>query len=157
MAKKQSAGLLVYRHRAGALEIFLVHPGGPFWAKKDAGAWSIPKGEFTDDEDKLTAARREFLEETGLALDGAFLELAPVKQAGGKLVFSWTIEQDLDAAAVRSNTFSMEWPPRSGQTKEFPEIDRAAWFAWPLALDKILKGQRTLVLQLLARLGIEPP
>lgn len=157
MAKRQSAGLLVYRHRAGALEIFLVHPGGPFWAKKDAGAWSIPKGEFADDEAKLSAARREFLEETGLALDGAFLELAPVKQAGGKLVFAWAIEQDLDAAAARSNSFSMEWPPKSGQTKEFPEIDRAAWFAWPLALDKIVKGQRPLILQLLARLGIDPP
>ena len=157
MAAKQSAGLLVYRHRAGALEIFLVHPGGPFWAKKDAGVWSIPKGEFADDEEKLTAARREFEEETGLALDGAFLELAPVKQAGGKLVFAWAIEQDLDAAAARSNTFAMEWPPKSGQTKEFPEIDRAAWFAWPLALDKILKGQRPLLLQLLAKLGVDPP
>jgi predicted NUDIX family NTP pyrophosphohydrolase len=157
MAKKQSAGLLVYRRKAGALEIFLVHPGGPFWAKKDAGAWSIPKGEFAEDEEKLIAARREFREETGLALDGAFLELAPVKQTGGKLVFAWAIEQDLDASAVRSNTFAMEWPPKSGQTKEFPEIDRAAWFAWPLALDKILKGQRPLILQLLARLGSDRP
>jgi predicted NUDIX family NTP pyrophosphohydrolase len=157
MAKKQSAGLLVYRRQAGALEIFLVHPGGPFWAKKDAGAWSIPKGEFGEDEEKLTAARREFREETGLALDGAFLELAPVKQAGGKLVFAWAIEQDLDASAIRSNTFAMEWPPKSGQTKEFPEIDRAAWFAWPFALDKILKGQRPLILQLLVKLGIDPP
>jgi predicted NUDIX family NTP pyrophosphohydrolase len=157
MAKKQSAGLLVYRRQAGALEIFLVHPGGPFWAKKDAGAWSIPKGEFGEDEEKLTAARREFREETGLALDGAFLELAPVKQAGGKLVFAWAIEQDLDASAIRSNTFAMEWPPKSGQTKEFPEIDRAAWFAWPPALDKILKGQRPLILQLLARLGSDWP
>ena len=157
MAKKQSAGLLVYRRKAGALEIFLVHPGGPFWAKKDAGAWSIPKGEFAEDEEKLIAARREFREETGLALDGAFLELAPVKQTGGKLVFAWAIEQDLDASAVRSNTFALEWPPRSGQTTEFPEIDRAAWFAWPLALDKILKGQRPLILQLLARLGSDRP
>jgi predicted NUDIX family NTP pyrophosphohydrolase len=157
MAKKQSAGLLVYRRKAGALEIFLVHPGGPFWAKKDAGAWSIPKGEFAEDEEKLIAARREFREETGLALDGAFVELAPVKQTGGKLVFAWAIEQDLDASAVRSNTFAMEWPPRSGKTKEFPEIDRAAWFAWPVALDKILKGQRPLILQLLARLGSERP
>jgi len=157
MAAKQSAGLLVYRHRAGALEIFLVHPGGPFWAKKDAGAWSIPKGEFGEDEEKLTAARREFHEETGLALDGVFVELAPVKQSGGKQVFAWAIEHDLDAAAVRSNTFAMEWPPKSGQTKEFPEIDQAAWFAWPLALDKILKGQRPLLLQLLAKLGVDPP
>jgi predicted NUDIX family NTP pyrophosphohydrolase len=157
MAKKQSAGLLVYRRKAGALEIFLVHPGGPFWAKKDAGAWSIPKGEFAEDEEKLIAARREFREETGLALDGAFLELAPVKQTGGKLVFAWAIEQDLDASAIRSNTFAMEWPPKSGQTKEFPEIDWAAWFAWPLALDKILKGQRPLILQLLARLGSDRP
>jgi predicted NUDIX family NTP pyrophosphohydrolase len=157
MAAKQSAGLLVYRHRAGALEIFLVHPGGPFWAKKDAGAWSIPKGEVGGDEEKLAAARREFHEETGLALDGVFVELAPVKQSGGKQVFAWAIEQDLDAAAVRSNSFSMEWPPGSGNAQEFPEIDRAAWFDVPLALVKILKGQQPLVLQLLARLGIDPP
>ena len=157
MAAKQSAGLLVYRHRAGALEIFLVHPGGPFWAKKDAGAWSIPKGEFGADEDKLAAARREFHEETGLALDGVFVELAPVKQSGGKRVFAWAIEHDLDAVAVRSNSFSMEWPPRSGRTQEFPEVDRAAWFDVSLALAKILKGQQPLVLQLLARLGIDPP
>jgi predicted NUDIX family NTP pyrophosphohydrolase len=157
MAAKQSAGLLVYRHRAGGLEIFLVHPGGPFWAKKDAGAWSIPKGEFRDDEEKLAAARREFHEETGFPLDGIFVELAPVKQSGGKQVFAWAVEQDLDAAAVRSNSFSMEWPPGSGRTQEFPEIDRAAWFDVPLALVKILKGQQPLVLQLLARLGIDPP
>jgi predicted NUDIX family NTP pyrophosphohydrolase len=157
MAAKQSAGLLVYRHRAGGLEIFLVHPGGPFWAKKDAGAWSIPKGEFRDDEEKLAAARREFHEETGFPLDGIFVELAPVKQSGGKQVFAWAVEQDLDAAAVRSNSFSMEWPPGSGRTQEFPEIDRAAWFDAPLALVKILKGQQPLVLQLLARLGIDPP
>jgi predicted NUDIX family NTP pyrophosphohydrolase len=157
MAAKQSAGLLVHRYRAGTLEIFLVHPGGPFWAKKDAGAWSIPKGEFGDDEEKLAAARREFHEETGLALEGVFVELAPVKQSGGKQVFAWAVEQDLDAAAVRSNSFSMEWPPRSGRTQEFPEIDRAAWFDVPLALVKILKGQQPLVLQLLARLGIDPP
>jgi len=157
MAAKQSAGLLVHRYRAGALEIFLVHPGGPFWAKKDAGAWSIPKGEFGDDEEKLAAARREFHEETGLALDGVFVELAPVKQSGGKQVFAWAVEQDLDAAAVRSNSFSLEWPPGSGRTQEFPEIDRAAWFDVPLVLVKILKGQQPLVLQLLARLGIDPP
>jgi len=157
MAKRQSAGILVYRHRAGALEIFLVHPGGPFWAKKDAGAWSIPKGEFGEDEEKLAAARREFHEETGFALDGVFVELTPVKQSGGKQVFAWAIEHDLDAAAVRSNSFSMEWPPRSGRMQEFPEIDRAAWFDLPLALIKILKGQQPLVLQLLARLGIDPP
>jgi predicted NUDIX family NTP pyrophosphohydrolase len=157
MAKRQSAGILVYRHRTGALEIFLVHPGGPFWAKKDSGAWSIPKGEFGDDEEKLAAAQREFHEETGLALDGVFVELAPVKQSGGKQVFAWAIEQDLDADAVRSNSFSLEWPPGSGRTQEFPEIDRAAWFDVPLALVKILKGQQPLVLQLLARLGIDPP
>ena len=157
MAKKQSAGLLVYRRTTGAPEFFLVHPGGPFWAKKDAGAWSIPKGEFDDGEETLAAARREFREETGLALGGVFAELAPVKQAGGKLVFAWAVEQDLDAAAVRSNSFSLEWPPKSGKTQEFPEIDRAAWFAWPLALDKLLKGQRPLVLQLLAKLEIDAP
>ncbi len=122
-------------------EVLLVHPGGPFWAKKDLGAWSVPKGEFTAGEDALEAARREFEEETGFPLSGRFIQLAPVKQSGGKVVQVWAVEGDCDASAVRSNTFSMEWPPRSGKEQEFPEIDRAEWFTIDVAKQKILKGQ----------------
>ena len=154
MPKKQSAGIVAYRMRSEAPELFLVHPGGPFWARKDDGAWSIPKGEFVEGEEKLQAARREFTEETGLSLDGTFRELAPIKQPGGKLIHAWAIEQDLDASAIRSNLFTLEWPPRSGRRQEFPEVDRAAWFAWPLALRKVLKGQRPILIQVLGRLGV---
>lgn len=154
MAKKQSAGIVVYRTRCDAPQFFLVHPGGPFWSKKDDGAWSIPKGEFEEGEEKFHAARREFLEETGLALDGTFVELAPVKQPGGKVIHSWAIEQDLDESLLKSNLFVMEWPPRSGKRQEFPEVDRASWFAWPLALRKVSKGQRPILLQVLSRLGV---
>jgi predicted NUDIX family NTP pyrophosphohydrolase len=141
MAKKQSAGILLYRCRSGVLEVFLVHPGGPFWAKKDAGAWSIPKGEFEEGDDPLEAARREFLEETGLPVEGTFLALKPLKQRGGKLVHAWAVEGDIEASSVRSNTFSMEWPPRSGRQQEFPEVDRGEWFAIPAAREKLLAGQ----------------
>jgi len=120
MAGKQSAGLLMYRRRDGRMEVFLVHPGGPFWAKKDAAAWSIPKGEFAADEDPLAAAQREFAEETGLTPSGPFTALTPIKQTGGKIVQAWAVEGDCDPAAVRSNTFTMEWPPRSGRRQEFP-------------------------------------
>lgn len=154
MAKKQSAGIVVYRTRSHAPQFFLVHPGGPFWSKKDDGAWSIPKGEFEEGEEKFQAARREFQEETGLALDGTFVELAPVKQPGGKVIHSWAIEQDLDESLLESNLFVMEWPPRSGKRQEFPEVDRASWFAWPLALRKVSKGQRPILLQVLSRLGV---
>ena len=154
MPKKQSAGIVAYRMRSKAPELFLVHPGGPFWAKKDDGAWSIPKGEFVEGEEKLQAARREFAEETGLPLEGLFTELAPVRQPGGKLIHAWAIEQDLDASAVRSNLFTLEWPPRSGRRQAFPEVDRAAWFAWPLALRKVLKGQRPILIQVLGSLGV---
>jgi predicted NUDIX family NTP pyrophosphohydrolase len=154
MAKKQSAGIVAYRMHSKEPELFLVHPGGPFWAKKDDGAWSIPKGEFADAEDKLQAARREFAEETGLALDGTFRELAVVKQPGGKVIHAWAIEQELDASLVRSNLFVLEWPPRSGRRQEFPEVDRADWFAWPLALRKVLKGQRPILIQVLRELGV---
>jgi predicted NUDIX family NTP pyrophosphohydrolase len=142
MAKKQSAGILLYRFRSGVLEVFLVHPGGPFWAKKDAGAWSIPKGEFEEGDDPLEAARREFLEETGLPVEGTFLALKPLKQRDGKLVHAWAVEGDIEASSVKSNTFSMEWPPRSGRQQEFPEIDRGEWFAVPQAREKLLEGQR---------------
>lgn len=142
---KRSAGVLAWRRRAGGLEIFLVHPGGPFWAKKDEGAWSIPKGEIAEGEDPLAAARREFLEETGLALDGDFRALAPVRQAGGKTVLAFAVEAELDPGAIRSNLFSMEWPPRSGRQAQFPEVDRAAWFTLEQARVKLLAGQRPLL------------
>jgi predicted NUDIX family NTP pyrophosphohydrolase len=138
---KKSAGLLLFRDASGRLEVLLVHPGGPFWAKKDAGAWSIPKGEIGDGEDALTAARREFEEETGVRPVGEALALEPRRQPGGKLVYAWAMRGDLDPAAVRSATFSLEWPPRSGRRQEFPEIDRAAWFTLEEARTKILKGQ----------------
>jgi predicted NUDIX family NTP pyrophosphohydrolase len=138
---KQSAGVLLYRFRQAALEVFLVHPGGPFWAKKDLGAWSIPKGEPAPGEDLLARAQREFAEETGAAVTGTFRPLAPVKQSGGKIVHAWAVEGDCDAAAIKSNSFDLEWPPRSGRIQAFPEVDRAAWFALAAARDKINSGQ----------------
>jgi predicted NUDIX family NTP pyrophosphohydrolase len=145
---RKSAGLLMYRKRAGQVEVFLVHPGGPFWARKDEGAWSIPKGEFTDEEPPLDAARREFQEETGFIASGDFHPLTPIKQAGGKIVHAWTVEGDLDAGAIRSNTFRVEWPPHSGQWKTYPEVDRAAWFPLPQARERLLKSQLPLLDQL---------
>ena len=147
MARK-SAGLLMYRTRAGQVEVLLIHPGGPFWAHKDAGAWAIPKGEFTDEEPPLDAAKREFQEETGFPASGAFRPLEPIKQAGGKIVHAWAVEGDLDADAVRSNSYPMEWPPHSGVWKSFPEVDRAAWFSLLQARQKILKSQLPLLDQL---------
>jgi predicted NUDIX family NTP pyrophosphohydrolase len=137
---KTSAGILVYRLREGRLEVFLVHPGGPFWAKKDLGAWSIPKGEFTEPEDPLEAAIREFQEETGCDIEGPFEPLAPRKQPSGKIVHAWVAEGDLDPRQIRSNTFLLEWPKGSGQQKEFPEIDRAEWFEIREARHRILPG-----------------
>jgi predicted NUDIX family NTP pyrophosphohydrolase len=145
---KQSAGLLLYREKRGSLEVFLVHPGGPFWARKDDGAWSIPKGEFAGDEDALDAARREFQEETGYVVAGEYLPLMSVRQAGGKNVYAWAVRGDVDAATAKSNTFSIEWPRGSGKTREFPEIDRADWFALDVARRKILKSQLPLLEQL---------
>lgn len=142
---KVSAGILLYRRRSGGLELFLVHPGGPFWAKRDDGAWSIPKGEPAPGEDLLRCARREFREETGFAVDGPFQPLPPVRQAGGKTVHAWAVEGDCDAGAVTSNLFSLEWPPRSGRRQEFPEIDRAQWFDLAAARGKLNPGQRPLV------------
>lgn len=146
MPTKTSAGLLLYR-RGGreGIEVFLVHPGGPFWAKKDEGAWSLPKGEIDEAEDALAAARRELAEETGLEVDGEFRPLASRRQPGGKLVHAWAVEADCDPARVRSNLFSLEWPPRSGRIREFPEVDRAAWFGLPEARRRILKGQRPFI------------
>jgi predicted NUDIX family NTP pyrophosphohydrolase len=136
-----SAGLLLFRRADESIEVFLVHPGGPFWEKKDLGAWSIPKGEYEPDEDPLTAARRELEEETGFTVEGPFLPLAPVRQAGGKIVSAWAVESDCDASAIRSNTFKTQWPPKSGKWQQFPEVDRAEWFTLPAAREKILAGQ----------------
>ena len=145
MAKKESAGILLYRFCGSTLEIFLVHPGGPYWKNKDSGAWSIPKGEFDHDEDPLQAAKREFFEETGFSVNGSFIALGPVRQAGGKLVYAWAFEGDCRAESIQSNSFTIEWPPRSGQRKEFPEVDRAGWFSLEAAREKIVKGQLMLL------------
>ncbi len=141
----KSAGLLLYRHRQGASEVFLVHPGGPFWATKDAGAWSIPKGEFEPTEDPLAAARREFTEETGFEAEGDFVPLTPLRQKSGKIVHAWAVQMDCDPAHVRSNTFT--WKGR-----EFPEVDRAAWFDLETAKRKILPGQQGFLDELVGRL-----
>lgn len=145
---RHSAGLLLYRRHGGTLEVFLVHPGGPFWAKKDLGAWSIPKGELAPDEDALEAARRELREETGFDVEGPFLPLAPVKQPGGKVVHAWAVAADVDPARLASNAFTIEWPPKSGRQQVFPEIDRAAWFPLDEARRRILRGQAALLEEL---------
>jgi predicted NUDIX family NTP pyrophosphohydrolase len=138
---KESAGLLLYRRGKGGIEVLLVHPGGPFWAKKDLGAWSIPKGEIEPGEDPLQAAKREFQEETGVEPRGELKPLGFVRQSGGKIVHAWALEADLDPASLRSETFVLEWPPGSGRQREFPEVDRAAWFSLAQARQKIVKGQ----------------
>ncbi len=152
MPARRSAGLLPYRLAAGGCEVFLVHPGGPFWAKKDAGAWTIAKGEY-EDEEPLDAARREFREETGFVASGELLPLGEVKQPGGKIVVAWAFRGDFDPAAAVSNTFEMEWPPRSGRRREFPEVDRAAWFTLEVAQAKILAGQRPFLARLATALA----
>lgn len=136
-----SAGILLYRWRSGELEVLLVHPGGPFWVGKDEGAWSIPKGEFNPPEDPLAAAYREFNEETSCLAAGGVMPLTSLKQPSGKLIQAWALEGDCDAEAIRSNTFTLEWPPHSGRRQEFPEVDRAAWFSLEVARKKIIKGQ----------------
>jgi predicted NUDIX family NTP pyrophosphohydrolase len=142
---KRSAGLLMYRGSGSRLELLLVHPGGPFWAKKDLGAWSIPKGEYAGGEDPLAVAQREFAEETGAEPRGRFQSLGEVTQAGGKRVSAWAVEGDLDPAALVSNTFELEWPPRSGRRRSFPEVDRAEWFSAAEAAQKIVAGQRPFI------------
>ncbi|MGA7317690.1 MAG: NUDIX domain-containing protein [Silvibacterium sp.] len=150
---KQSAGLLMYRLRDRRIEIFLVHPGGPFWAKNDLGAWSIPKGEYAEGENPLDGARREFTEETGFAAKGNFVDLGTVKQAGGKIVSVWAVEGDCDPAKLRSNMCLIEWPRRSGRKIEIPEVDRGAWFNVEEARERILKSQEPIVDLLLERLN----
>ena len=136
-----SAGLLMYRLRKGVIEVFLVHPGGPFWTGKGAGAWSIPKGIINTDEEPLSAARREFEEETGFKVSGDFIPLSSVRLRSGKVLLAWAVEGDCDPSGIRSNTFPMEWPPHSGRQQEFPEVDRAAWFGIGEAKKKINQGQ----------------
>jgi predicted NUDIX family NTP pyrophosphohydrolase len=152
---KQSAGLLIYRRRHDALEIFLVHPGGPFWQNKDLGAWSIPKGEFEPTEDPLTVAKRELLEETGLVVEGPFTPLTPIKQRGGKTVHAWAVAADFELGHFESNTFAMEWPPRSGKMREFPEVDRAEWFDFKMAEEKMIEAQQAVLKQLATILSIK--
>ena len=142
----------MFRRSGAQVEVLLVHPGGPFWAKKDAGAWSIPKGEYAEGEDPLAVALREFQEELGVALAGDASELGSVTQRGGKIVTAWAVEGDLDPAELRSNTFTMEWPPRSGRQQEFPEIDRAEWFAVPEARTKLIDAQTGFLDRLVERL-----
>lgn len=152
---KRSAGLLLYRRTGANPELFLVHPGGPFWAKKDAGAWSIPKGLIEGDESPLAAAKREFKEETGTLPHGTFIELGRFKQPSSKLIFAWAVEGDFHSPNLKCNSFSMEWPPKSGRTQEFPEVDRAAWFKPSEAVRKIAKGQLPIIQELFHRLGVK--
>jgi predicted NUDIX family NTP pyrophosphohydrolase len=150
----RSAGILLFRHAAAGPEVLLVHPGGPFWARRDEGAWSIPKGEHADGEEPVDCARREFAEETGSALAlEALVPLGEVRQRSGKRVAAWAVEGDLDPETVRSNTFELEWPPRSGRRQEFPEIDRAAWFDADTARRKLTTAQVTFVDRLLEHLA----
>ena len=151
---KRSAALLVYKRASNGIQVFLVHPGGPFWARKDLGAWSIPKGEFDDSEEGLAAAKREFFEEVGQRVDGDFLALTPRKQPGGKIIHAWAVEGEVDEAAVRSNEFEMEWPPKSGRKARFPEIDRGQWFSLSEASRRIVPGQAAILDELRVKLGI---
>ncbi|MGE3273532.1 MAG: NUDIX domain-containing protein [Vicinamibacterales bacterium] len=141
MAALTSAGLLLYRHREGRLEVLLIHPGGPYWARRDEGAWSIPKGTPEPGEDLITTARREFAEETGFAAPGPAIPLGSIRQKAGKVVHAWAVEGDADPAALSSNTFEMEWPPRSGRRQVFPEVDRCAWLDLDAARAKMLPAQ----------------
>lgn len=151
---KQAAGILLYRRSARGLEVLLAHPGGPLWARKDLGAWTIPKGQFGQDESALDAAQREFEEEMGSPASGAFVELGSIRQPSGKIVHAFTAESDFDVAQVKSNLFSLEWPPRSGRTGQYPEVDRAEWFSIEDARKRILKGQEPFLDRLLAALKI---
>ena len=151
MPRLQSAGVIAFRRREGEIEVFLVHPGGPFWERKDDGAWSIPKGEFGEGESPEATARREFVEETSFTLPDPLIALTPIAQSRGKVVHPFAVEVELDAGALRSNTFELEWPPRSGIKREFAEVDRAAWFTIADARRKILAGQRPILDELVDR------
>ena len=150
---KRSAGILMYRRPGAGLEVLLVHPGGPFWARRDLGAWSIPKGEYAEGEDPLTVARREFAEELGHEPAGDFWELGELVQPSRKVVTAWAVEGDFDVAGLKSNTFELEWPPKSGRKAQFPEVDRAEWFSPAEAETKILPGQREFIDRLRALFG----
>jgi predicted NUDIX family NTP pyrophosphohydrolase len=150
---KTSAGILLFRRRPTSVQVMLVHPGGPFWARKDAGAWSIPKGLTKEGEDWLAGAKREFLEETGMAIAGECLDLGRYKQPGGKTIVAFAHEGDFDPASLKSNPFSIEWPRHSGRTAEFPEVDRAAWFAIDEAMGKATRGQRPIIAALAEKVG----
>jgi predicted NUDIX family NTP pyrophosphohydrolase len=149
---RTSAGILLYRRKKNVLQVFLVHPGGPFFTKKDEGAWSVPKGELDEGEDALAAARREFEEETGCRAEGTFIPLSPVTQKNGKIVLAWAMEGDCDADAIRSNTFALEWPPKSGRVRDFPEVDRAGWFTVEEAKRKINPAQAALIDELCSKM-----
>lgn len=147
---KQSAGILLYRKTPQGLQVFLVHPGGPFFKNKDDGSWSVPKGEYESGEDPLAAAKREFKEETGHEITGNFIALSPIKQKGGKMVLAWAVEGDIDPKNIKSNTFEIEWPPRSGKKQTFDEIDRGEWFDITTAKTKINPAQAALIDELAA-------
>ena len=151
---KKSAGILMYRFKNKQLEVLLVHPGGPFWAKKDLGAWSIPKGEF-EAEEAVTVAKREFFEETGVLIEAKLIPLTAQKQKGGKLIYAWAVEGDLEAGNIKSNMFELEWPPKSGKKQLFPEIDKAQWFSPPIATEKINPGQVAFIAELVEKLGLD--
>src|SRR6516162_7687707 len=151
---KRSAGILMFRRRGGEIQVLLMHPGGPFWARKDVGAWSIPKGEYAPGEDPLAVAQREFEEETGMRVEGDFMPLGELVSPGRKIVTAFALEGDCDPAALRSNTFELEWPPRSGHRQSFPEVDRAQWFSPEEARQKILAGQSEFIARLIAGLGM---
>ncbi len=153
MAAKKSAGILLFRFGIAGPEFFLIHPGGPFWKNKDAGAWSIPKGEIAGDESALNAAIREFKEETGTKVEGDFIELNPITQKSGKVIYAWALEGIIDADAIKSNFFEMEWPYKSGKWKSFPEVDKAGWFDEASAIEKINPAQALLIQELLALLA----
>jgi predicted NUDIX family NTP pyrophosphohydrolase len=154
--RRFSAGVLMFKRRGPEVDVFLVHPGGPFWQKKDIGAWSIPKGEYLEGEDGLTAAKREFEEETGVKPEGQFISLGSATQPSGKVVTAWALEGNC-STKIRSNNFSMEWPPKSGQIREFPEVDRANWFPIREARVRMHKGQREFLERLIARIRQEEP